>query len=205
VNVSPSTTRSGRARIARFGPLTLALAVAAVLLLFGSACGGSSSAQGVAQVDSIETTTTDTTSAQDSADGSSSADPAAFSACMRAHGLPKFPDPDRDGQIRFRGPVDPESPQFRTARRACRELEPEESAPSPAEQAEDRAQLLRFSACMRAQGLSKLPDPDPSGGISIGKNSGFAPDSRQFKAAEKACRNFLPGAGGSANGPVGTP
>jgi hypothetical protein len=84
-------------------------------------------------------------------------------------------------------------------------LEPEESAPSPAEQAQDRAQLLKFSACMRAQALTKFPDPDPSGGISIGKNTGFAPDSPQFKAAEKACRNFLPGAGGSSNGPVGTP
>jgi hypothetical protein len=200
VSVSPSTTRGGRARLARVGPLALALAAAAVLVLLASACGGSSG-QGVAQVDSTETTTTET----GSPDRSSSADPAAFSACMRANGVPKFPDPDSDGRIRFRDPVDPESPQFEAARRACRKLEPEESAPSPAEEARERAQLLKFSACMRAQGLTKFPDPDPSGFLSIGKNSGFAPDSRRFKAAENACRNFLPGEGGSANGPVGTP
>jgi hypothetical protein len=202
VSVSPSTTRRGRARLARLGPRALIIAVAAVLVPLASACGGSSG-EGVAQVDPATTETTTTGSG--SPDSSSSADPAAFSACMRANGVPKFPDPDSDGRIRFRDPVDPESPQFEAARRACRKLEPEESAPSPAEQARDRAQLLKFSACMRAQGLTKFPDPDPSGFLSIGKNSGFAPDSPQFKAAEKACRNFLPGAGGSSNGPVGTP
>jgi hypothetical protein len=200
VSASPSTTRSARPRLAWVRPLALALAVAAGLVLLASACGDSSG-QGVAQVGSTDTTTTES----DSPDNSSSADPAAFSACMRTHGVPKFPDPDSDGRIRFRGPVDPESPQFRAARRACQELEPEESAPSPAEQAQDREQLLKFSACMRAQGLTKFPDPDASGGISIGKNRGLAPDSPQFKAAERACRNFLPGAGGSANGTAGTP
>jgi hypothetical protein len=187
-------------RLARVG--SLALAAAAALVLFASACGGSSG-EGVAQVDPAATGTT--TTGPGSPGGSSSADPVAFSACMRANGVPKFPDPDRDGRIRFRDPVDPESPQFEAARRACRKLEPEESAPSPAEQARERAQLLKFSACMRAQGLTKFPDPDPSGGISIGRDIGITPNSPQFKAAEKACRNFLPGERGSSNGPVGTP
>jgi hypothetical protein len=196
--------RSGQARLARVGLLILALAAVTALGLLASACGGSSG-QGVAQVDSTNTTATNTTSEQDSADGSGSADPVAFSACMRANGVPKFPDPDRDGRIRFRDPVDPELPQFEAARRACRKLEPEESAPSPAERARERAQLLKFSVCMRAQGLTKFPDPDPSGGISIGRDIGITPNSPQFKAAEKACRNFLPGERGSSNGPVGTP
>jgi hypothetical protein len=200
MSVSPSTRCGGRVRLARVG--SLALAAAAALVLFASACGGSSG-EGVAQVDPAATGTT--TTGPGSPGGSSSADPVAFSACMRANGVPKFPDPDRDGRIRFRDPVDPESPQFEAARRACRKLEPEESAPSPAEQARERAQLLKFSACMRAQGLTKFPDPDPSGGISIGRDIGITPNSPQFKAAEKACRNFLPGEGGSSNGPVGTP
>ena len=65
--------------------------------------------------------------------------------------------------------------------------------------------MLKFSACMRAHGLTKFPDPDPSGGISIGRNSGIDPNSPQFKAAEKACkelparrRRVLERAGGDA-------
>jgi hypothetical protein len=212
VSVSPSTTRGARARLARVGLLALALAAAAVLLLLASACGGSSSAQGVAQVDSTETTTTDSTSAQDSADGSSSADPAAYSACMRKNGVPKFPDPDSEGRLLLRaGPgtgIDPESPQFKAAAKACQKLAPK--APSPAQQAKDREQLLKFSACMRENGVPTFPDPkfnpDGSGGITLDKGVDRTP---QFKAAEKACRELLPGGGErrgpSTNGPGGTP
>jgi hypothetical protein len=201
VSVSPSTTRRGRARLARAGLLTLVLVAAATLGVLASACGGSSSSEGVANVDSTQTTTTDS----GSADGSSSADPAAFSACMRRNGLPEFPDPDSDGRIRFRGPIDPESSQFKAARQACRELEPEESAPSPAEQAQDRAQLLEFAACMRANGLPKFPDPNPDGGLRIGRNSGVDPNSPQFKAAEKACETLLPGGSAPTGDPVPQP
>jgi hypothetical protein len=196
VSVSPSTKRE-RAWLAPVGPLALALAVAAVLVLLASACGGSSG-QGVAQVDSSETTTTDTTSEQDSADGSGSANPAAYSACMRTNGVPKFPDPDSQGRLRFEGGrgsgLDPESAQFRAAAKACRKLAPK--APSPAQQAKDREQMLRFAACMRRNGVPKFPDPkfnpDGSGGISIGPNSGINPESPQFKEAEKACAELLP-------------
>lgn len=47
--------------------------------------------------------------------------------CMRAHGLPGFPDPvDHDGQVGFTmGPgIDPDSPLFRSAQQACRRFGP---------------------------------------------------------------------------------
>jgi hypothetical protein len=50
-----------------------------------------------------------------------------FVACMRAHGLPAFPDPTVNSNgISFRGPpgVGPNSPQFRAAQQACRKLMP---------------------------------------------------------------------------------
>jgi hypothetical protein len=185
------------------GLLVLALAVSAVLVLLASACGGSSG-QGVAQVDSSETTTTDTTSEQDSADGSGSADPAAYSACMRAHGVPKYPDPDSDGRILLEvGPesgIDPESAQFKAAAEACQKLAPREGyAPSPAQQARDREELLKFSACMRKNGVPTFPDPKvSSGGVSISlAGRGLNPDSPRFKAAEKACEQLIPGRPGS--------
>ena len=45
----------------------------------------------------------------------------AFSKCMRAHGLAKFPDPSPDGGIRLDAGsgLDPRSPQFQAAQKAC--------------------------------------------------------------------------------------
>jgi hypothetical protein len=45
----------------------------------------------------------------------------AFSRCMRAHGVPSFPDPTfpAGGGIRLQGPADADSPAFRKADGAC--------------------------------------------------------------------------------------
>ena len=51
-----------------------------------------------------------------------------FTACMRAHGLPSFPDPQqtRGGiSVRIGGPsLDPNSPQFQAAQNDCRSFAP---------------------------------------------------------------------------------
>jgi hypothetical protein len=48
----------------------------------------------------------------------------AFSACMRAHGVPNFPDPQFSGggarlKLDSRSGIDPNSPQFKAAQKAC--------------------------------------------------------------------------------------
>jgi Pectinacetylesterase len=51
----------------------------------------------------------------------------AYAQCMRDNGVPEFPDPV-DGQLRFNGEsgsgLDPLSPEFQAAERACRDLIP---------------------------------------------------------------------------------
>ena len=44
----------------------------------------------------------------------------ALANCMRAHGVPRFPDPDADGNIQFaaNNPI-LQSPAFQTAQKAC--------------------------------------------------------------------------------------
>jgi hypothetical protein len=190
---------------ARRGAVGLALAALVGLALMTAACGGSSG-QAVAQVDTTGTTSTES----DSSDGSSSGDPTAYSACMRKNGVPKFPDPDSDGALRLKaGPgtgIDPDSAQFKAAAKACQKLAPK--APSPAERAEDREQMLAFSACMRKNGVPNFPDPtfnpDGSGGIKLQRKVAETP---QFDAAQKACKDLLPGTAGDG-GPTtseGTP
>jgi hypothetical protein len=181
----------------RRAAVALALLALTSLALVAAGCGSDSSSSGVAQA---PTTSTDTQSSQSggSQAGSTSGNAAAFASCMRSHGVPKFPDPDSEGHFYFKmGPgtgIDPESPQFRAAGQACRKLQPPERAPSPAEIAANREEMLEFAACMRSNGVPKFPDPNSSdGGIKLSRQSGIDPNSPQFKAAEQACEELLPG------------
>lgn len=122
-----------------------------------------------------------------------------FAACMRSHGVPKFPDPNASGEISI-GPgtgVDPDSPKFRAAQDACQKELPKGGQPSPAAQAKAQQAALAFSRCMRAHGVHDFPDPQFSGGrVTIGVKGGAGsdldPHSPTFKRAQEACRGQLP-------------
>ena len=58
--------------------------------------------------------------------------------------------------------------------------------------------FLAFSECMRSHGVTAFPDPQPSGGISLG-GTGINPASPAFEAAQAACRKLLPVGGPSAH------
>jgi hypothetical protein len=178
----------------------------ASLAITAAGCGGKPASTGVAQLPSSTTTTTSSESGG-SPTTAASKDRAIqrYASCMRSHGVPKFPDPKASsgGMSLTIGPgsgVDPNAPQFKTAEKACHKLMPGGGkAPSPAQQAKALAQMLKFSACMRAHGLPDFPDPTTSsdGGIqlSIGskKGSSLNPRSPLFQAAQKACQSVMPG------------
>ena len=187
-SMNAARARGWRPRPSRAALLVVA-AGATALTLFASACGGSHG-PGVAQVGA-----TTTGSAGSGSNGS--ANPAAYSACMRRHGVPNFPDPDSKGRLDISSGlgIDPSSPQFRAAQRACERLLPHYQ-PSAKAQAEFLKQALKYSQCMRKHGVPKFPDPQSSGsgvGLRITKDSGIDPNSPQFKAAQKACKALLPG------------
>jgi hypothetical protein len=161
----------------------LGLAGMVGLALVAAACGGSSS-QGVAHVGTAPTTT----------GGSSSGNAAAYSACMRKNGVPKFPDPGPDGRIRFdkAHDFDPNSPRFKAAANACKRLHPPGgSAPSPRQLAEALQLALRYAQCIRAHGVSTFPDPRLNAernGLEFDFDHAHVnEDSPRFKAAERAC------------------
>ena len=83
-----------------------------------------------------------------------------FSACMRSHGVPDFPDPSSSGGIQITPAmgISPFSPGFKTAQQACRHLLPGGLAPGKAS-AQDKARLVALARCMRAHGLTTFPDP----------------------------------------------
>ena len=170
----------------RAGPLAAALIAVGLL---AAACGGPAG-PGVANAGPAS-------SASPSASASGSA--LAYSRCMRAHGITKFPDPDSHGNLGLNaGPgtgIDPNSPQYKAADQACKHLMP---APNPSQAAQDRPALLRYARCMRAHGITDFPDPRPGGGLQIQGSPGsdLNPNNPIYKAAASACRHYQPGGGG---------
>jgi hypothetical protein len=100
------------------------------------------------------------------------ADAFRYSACMRAHGLPNFPDPQvstsqGQTQVAIRlvaGKADVGSPQFKTAQQACRAILPAPRNVSATGRSAARTQdLVAFAKCLRTHGLANFPDPNGQG------------------------------------------
>jgi hypothetical protein len=127
-----------------------------------------------------------------------------FVMCMRAHGIPDFPDPGSDGGISSGGVTESDS-QVNLAQSACQHLLPPSSGgvPSPAQQQQLLSQALRYSRCMRSHGVPDFPDPTGPEGKNVFVPSGppgIDTATPQYHAASNACHSLLPGsaAGGRA-------
>jgi hypothetical protein len=130
--------------------LSLLGALAAVSL-FSAGCGSSapsqtSSASGTGAANRTSTSTKLTTQEQ----------AVKFAECMRASGVPHFPDPDTKGQFNFGVDVSPTV--FVRAVRACKALEPP-GALSATRTPKQQSASLRFAQCVREHGVKDFPDP----------------------------------------------
>lgn len=161
--------------------VTLGAIVAAVALALLAACGGSPS-NNAAQLGSAA-------SAQQNA--------VAFARCMRAHGVPNWPDPNSSG-VFDKSKLTPQqlgasSSRDEAAQQACSHLLPNGGSGRTAAQVQQvKAQALRFSQCVRANGVPNFPDPDSTGRIPDPATVGIDQGSPKFEAANQACRNYRP-------------
>jgi hypothetical protein len=57
------------------------------------------------------------------------------------------------------------------------------------------AQMSKFSACMRKNGVPSFPDPNAQGQISISASAGIDPGSAQYENAQQSCQKMLPHGG----------
>jgi hypothetical protein len=175
-------------------------ALLGVLLALGlavSACGGASALPGIATVETSSTTTTVVSAPSNAA--SLYKDELRYTECMRAHGVPNFPDPSADGGFSLPVGVGPSS----AAVAACQKLLPGIGAlgSGPAPTSAELAKWVKLSQCMRAHGVSDFPDPTtsvPSNRTGIGEISdrdgvilifptGFDQQSPLFTRAAAAC------------------
>ena len=168
----------------------LAAGTVASIGLFASACGGGST-PGVASLGSTTTTAPATAQSTRSA-GTKSADAVKFAKCMHTHGVKNFPEGSGPVKIGPTSGIDPNSPTFQAASKACQSLLPK---PSPAQVRKAEQNALEFSKCMRAHGVPDFPDPKFStggGGISISLGGGsLNPTSPAFQAAQRACGKYM--------------
>ena len=123
-----------------------------------------------------------------------------YAKCMREHGV-DMPDPTFDGgRVTQKGPQKVNQAKLREADKACASIRGRVKPPeiSDEKKEEFKQAALEHSKCMREHGID-FPDPvfDEDGGaqVRIGRGSGINPESAKFKAAEKACRGKMPGAG----------
>ncbi|HEY1777665.1 MAG TPA: hypothetical protein VGG41_16020 [Solirubrobacteraceae bacterium] len=133
----------------------------------------------------------------------------AYSRCMRAHGVPTFPDPSSAGALPKLSPQQLDNPRFQAAERACQSLLPPGSNDMfpPGEVQQLLVGMVRFSACMRSHGVANWPDPTtdaqgrPMFPLSTAGISRQQAKSVRVTDAAHTCRRLMPAALGGI--PVG--
>jgi hypothetical protein len=166
-----------------------ALIAAVILALLGAACSGSPSAAG--------------------SGGSSNAGRPAnsqigidYARCMRAHGVPRYPDPGSGNELASGLPkVSPQqlevsSSQYQAARNDCAHLLPNGGQMTQGQSQRDLNAMLRYARCMRSRGLPNWPDPSYDSAAGWGFNlvhvHGFDPNSTQTENKMNECNRMLP-------------
>jgi hypothetical protein len=185
------------ARLRRPGLPVAAVAVVAVFVLAG--CGGNPTSK---------------TNPSNSQASTSSPSAVSYSACMRGHGVPNFPDPDGSGQLPKADAqrLGVSSSQLQAAQQTCQSLLPNQSGVINAGSIDQcmmagdcPGALVRqvlneernFSQCMRSHGVPNWPDPSidsqgrPVFAISISK-LGFDPYSPQVWHKGNQCSHLMP-------------
>lgn len=160
------------------------ITVAAAAALLATACGSSPSS-------------TQSDGSPNTGAAANSTTAVAYSRCVRAHGIPDFPDPDSSGDIPKQAirQLNVSDSMLKAATAACENLNPHQP-PSAAQQRQQLAGDVTFAQCMRAHGLPKFPDPTNDNGrvefvISVGQD-GFDPHSPQILAKAHSCQHVLP-------------
>jgi hypothetical protein len=122
----------------------------------------------------------------------------AFASCMRAHGVPNFPDSAANingpynsiGGIAIPATINTQAPAFKTAIGFCHRLISAVLSRQgrPGITASRKASMIAHAQCMRTHGVPGFQDPTfpASGGISV-TDAGTDPDSPAYKHASVVC------------------
>jgi hypothetical protein len=127
-----------------------------------------------------------------------------FAQCMRANGVPNFPDPkvNDNGGVGINAPDGADPTAVDAAMKKCQQYLPNGGQAQKADPAVVE-QLRKFSQCMRDHGITNFPDPTDQG-LQVDNNKlGLSgPDDPKFKAAQDACSKLMPAPPSGSAGPM---
>ena len=187
---------------ARTAAPIIAIAALALLAPLAAGCGGSPTATGSGG----------SPEAGGAASGQSvnTQKAVAFSHCVRAHGVPNWPDPTSSGQIpkQTAQQLGVGNSQLQAALDACQHLLPNTGNVdgNPAALNQWWTQLRHFAQCMHAHGVPIWPDPSPypqdpvrptfnlhaAGiGFHLGTQPGNIVNSAQIEAKVRTCESVV--------------
>jgi hypothetical protein len=114
-----------------------------------------------------------------------------YAKCMRDNGDPAWPDPDANGAFpNNNGSLDRTSAAYKKAAAACKDKEPN-GGPGAANIEATFNKLLKYSKCMRDNGVTKFPDPvKKNGGVGIETKKDVDTNSDTYKKAQQACQSL---------------
>jgi predicted small lipoprotein YifL len=129
------------------------LVALALVALISAGCGSNGPSE-TGTASSTGTATSTGTGGKKHATGQDKA--VKFAECIRAHGVPHFPDPNAKGEFVFGIDVSPAV--WTKAVDACKDLQPPGSLSSKRSPKQQTASL-RFAQCIRENGVKDFPDP----------------------------------------------
>jgi hypothetical protein len=173
-----------------------AVALLAPIALLAVACTSGSQSASVARL-SAAATTASTPSNAAASDLATQA--LAFARCLRANGLPNWPDPESNGAF---DKSKLQATGYSTAQtRAvedgpCKNILPT-AAPSPSTSqtitTQQQQDYIDAVACMRSHGFSNFPDPTFSDGhVTLTPPPGVDTNSTVFTNAQHICQQLIP-------------
>jgi hypothetical protein len=198
-----STHRRSRAAV---GALISVLAVAALSLL-AAGCGGGGN-PGVA---SVASSTVPPAAGSPATTSPTSGALHLVGQCIRAHGIPDFPDPTvaTSGPAKGKGILDKQdlrtvaesvvNQALAACQTAVEQADISTSGPNSGPNSREIQNLLAFARCIRNHGITNFPDPDRQGGFNL---AGTGIDTHELSPAElAAARTCLPTARGDISIP----
>jgi hypothetical protein len=132
----------------------LPLVALAVLALIGAGCSNGSAENGNTGSGSASSPSSTATGGNKNAADQDKA--VKFAECMRANGVPDFPDPNAKGEFVYGVSVSPAV--WEKAVDACKDLQPPGTL-SAKRSPKQQSASLRFAQCIRDNGVKDFPDP----------------------------------------------
>lgn len=171
--------------------------ILAPIALLLAACSGGSSGASVARLSASATSASTALSAPAASAGGAGA--LAFARCMRANGLPNWPDPTSSGvfdksKLQATGYSVAHTRAIEDG--PCKNLLPT-AAPGPSTSqtitTQQQQDYIDAVACMRSHGFSSFPDPTFSDGhVTLIPPPGVDTNSTLFTNAQHICQQLIP-------------